>query len=541
MRYALSEPIIKLKNGDGDVVKIGIPKESAAGERRVAATPATVGKLLKLGFDVQIESGAGVAAHLRDADYVEAGATLTDGAAALWSSSDMVLKICPPSLEEVAGMPDGLQLICLFFPAQNEKLIAELAAKKCTVIALDQIPRISRAQKMDVLSSMANLAGYRAVIEAANCFGSLFGGQTTAAGRTRPAQVLVIGAGVAGLAAVVAARGLGAEVRAFDVRPAVKEQVESLGARFLELDFEEEESAETKGGYAKVMSKAFLDAEFALFAQQAKEVDIIVTTALIPGKKAPELITKAMVETMKPGSIVVDMAAEQGGNCAYTQPGESVDINGVTILGYTDLTSRLATHASQLFSTNIVNLLSDMVGDEGYGINLEDEVVRKALVTHKGEVTWPPPPDPEKAVVASSTLAVLKSVETKPLAKSGHSSESEPPSLVPLVLFVLALLALGLSNPENQLVHNLTVFTLACFVGWQVVWSVKPALHTPLMSVTNAISGIIVVGGMLQVAVGEPGSVPVLMGGAAILVASINIAGGFWVTQRMLKMFRREA
>jgi NAD(P) transhydrogenase subunit alpha len=523
-------------------VKIGIPKEIAAGERRVAATPKTVEKLIKLGFAVQIESGAGEAAFLADADYVAAGANLVDSAESLWSNSELVLKIRPPSTEEVASMPEGLQLICLFFPAQNAELIALLAAKKCTVIALDQIPRISRAQKMDVLSSMANLAGYRAVIEAANCFGSLFGGQTTAAGRTRPAQVLVIGAGVAGLAAVVAARGLGAEVRAFDVRSAAKEQVESLGARFLELDFEEEESSETKGGYAKVMSQAFLDAEFALFAEQAKEVDIIVTTALIPGKKAPELITKAMVETMKPGSIVVDMAAEQGGNCAYTQPGESVQVNGVTILGYTDLTSRLATHASQLFSTNIVNLLSDMVGDKGYGINLEDEVVRKALVTHKGEVTWPPPPDPEKAVVATPTPAATKLVETK----TAHSAKSKSASLVPVVLFVLALLGLGigLSNPKDPLVHNLTVFTLACFVGWQVVWSVKPALHTPLMSVTNAISGIIVVGGMLQVAVGEPGeplSVPVLMGGAAILVASINIAGGFWVTHRMLKMFRREA
>jgi NAD(P) transhydrogenase subunit alpha len=529
-----------VKNGDGDVVKIGIPKETHLGERRVAATPATVVKLLKLGFEVQIQSGAGESAHLLDADFVTAGATLVDSAETLWASSNLVLKVRPPSVEELALMTDSSQLISLFFPSQNSNLIDRLAAKKCTVIALDQIPRISRAQKMDVLSSMANIAGYRAVIEAANHFGSFFAGQITAAGRTRPAQVLVIGAGVAGLAAVAAARGLGAEVRAFDVRPAVKEQVESLGARFLELTFEEEEGTETAGGYAKEMSQAFLDAEFALFAEQAKEVDIIITTALIPGKKAPELITKAMVDTMKPGSIVVDLAAEQGGNCAYTQPDRAVEVKGVTILGYTDLTSRLATHASQLFSTNIVNLLSDMVGDEGYQVDLEDEVVRKALVVHQGQVTWPPPPDPEKAVAPPPTLEAPK-VAPAPVAKASHGSASEPGSLVPVVALSALLLILGLSNPDKQLVHNLTVFALACFVGWQVVWSVKPALHTPLMSVTNAISGIIVVGGMLQVGVGEPGSVPSLMGAAAILVASINIAGGFWVTQRMLKMFRREA
>jgi NAD(P) transhydrogenase subunit alpha len=521
-------------------VKIGIPKETHLGERRVAATPATVVKLLKLGFEVQIETGAGEAAHLLDPDFVTAGATLVDKAETLWATSDLVLKVRPPNLQELALMADSSQLICLFFPAQNSNLIDRLADKKCTVIALDQIPRISRAQKMDVLSSMANIAGYRAVIEAANHFGSFFAGQITAAGRTRPAQVLVIGAGVAGLAAVAAARGLGAEVRAFDVRPAVKEQVESLGARFLELTYEEEEGSETAGGYAKEMSQAFLDAEFALFAEQAKEVDIIITTALIPGKKAPELITKAMVDSMKPGSIVVDLAAEQGGNCAYTQPDRAVEVKGVTILGYTDLTSRLATHASQLFSTNIVNLLSDMVGDEGYQVDLEDEVVRKALVVHQGQVTWPPPPDPEKAVAPPPTLEAPKVAPT-PVSKASHGSASEPGSLVPVVGLSVLLLVLGLLIPDVELVHNLTVFALACFVGWQVVWLVKPALHTPLMSVTNAISGIILVGGMLQVGVGEPGSVPSLMGAAAILVASINIAGGFWVTQRMLKMFRREA
>jgi NAD(P) transhydrogenase subunit alpha len=522
-------------------VKIGILKETHEGEKRVAATPDTVGKLLKLGFEVLIESGAGEAAHLTDEAFADANARLVASAKEIWDESDLVLKVRPPTSNELGMVREGTHIISLFFPAQNSNLIDQLAAKKCTVIALDQIPRISRAQKMDVLSSMANIAGYRAVIEAANHFGSFFAGQITAAGRTRPAQVLVIGAGVAGLAAVAAARGLGAEVRAFDVRPAVKEQVESLGATFLELEYEEEEHSETKGGYAKEMSQAFLDAESALFAAQAKEVDIIITTALIPGKPAPKLITKAMVESMKPGSIVVDLAAEQGGNCAYTQPDRAVEVEGVTILGYTDLTSRLATHASQLFSTNIVNLLSDMVGDDGYEVDLEDEVVRKALVVHNGLVTWPPPPEPAKAIPPPPTQEAPQAPEpASPKAKpeTGHTGGAG--SALPVLLLVAILLAIGLSNPEDQLIHNLTVFALACFVGWQVVWSVKPALHTPLMSVTNAISGIIVVGGMLQVSVGEPGSVPVLLGAAAILVASINIAGGFLVTQRMLKMFRRE-
>jgi len=524
-------------------VKIGIPKEIHAGERRVAATPDTVGKLLKLGFEVQIEAGAGEEARLPDAGFAEAGATVVDGPNPIWAESDLILKVRPPTETELSWMKEGTHVISLFFPAQNSNLIDQLAAKKATVVALDQIPRISRAQKMDVLSSMANIAGYRAVIEAANHFGSFFSGQITAAGRTRPAQVLVIGAGVAGLAAIAAARGLGAEVRAFDVRPAVKEQVESLGARFLELDFEED-SAETAGGYAKEMSQAFLDAEFALFAEQAKEVDIIITTALIPGKKAPELITKAMVESMKPGSIVVDLAAEQGGNCAYTQPDRAVEVKGVTILGYTDLTCRLATHASQLFSTNIVNLLNDMVGEEGYAVDMEDEVVRKAMVVHNGLVTWPPPPEPEKAVPPPPTQEAPKPVEkpvvVKKSSSGGHGASQEAGSITPVLVISAVLLAIGFSDADAQLTHNLTVFSLACFVGWQVVWSVTAALHTPLMSVTNAISGIIVVGGMLQVAVADAGSVSLWLGAAAILVASINIAGGFLVTQRMLKMFRRE-
>jgi NAD(P) transhydrogenase subunit alpha len=516
-------------------MKIAVPKESAKGERRIAATPDTVRKLIKLGFEVAVEAGAGVSASLPDGLFAEAGATIV-GADAIWAEAELVLKVRPPSIAEVGCIPEGASLISLFYPAQNGDLIEALAARKITVVALDQVPRISRAQKMDVLSSMANIAGYRAVIEAANHFGSFFGGQITAAGRTRPAQVMVVGAGVAGLAAIAAARGLGAEVRAFDVRPAAKEQVESLGARFLDFHFEEEASAETAGGYAKQMSAAFIEAELAFLAKQAAECDIIITTALIPGKKAPQLITKEAVAAMRPGSIVVDMAAEQGGNCAHTQPDRAVQIKGVTILGYTDLTSRLATHASQFFGTNLFNLLKDLLGEEqgagGLVLDMEDEVVRKSTIVNQGVVTWPPPPDPEKAIPPPPTSEVP--MPTKPAAKKEVKKGS---GLVPVALAVAALALVGLSG-DAQFAQNFTVFVLACFVGWQVVWSVTPALHTPLMSVTNAISGIIVVGGMLQAASGELNLATVL-GAIAVLVATINISGGFLVTRRMLAMFQR--
>jgi len=516
-------------------MKIAVPKESAKGERRIAATPDTVRKLIKLGFEVAVEAGAGVSASLPDGLFAEAGATIV-GADAIWAEAELVLKVRPPSIEEVGCIPEGASLISLFYPAQNGDLIEALAARKITVVALDQVPRISRAQKMDVLSSMANIAGYRAVIEAANHFGSFFGGQITAAGRTRPAQVMVVGAGVAGLAAIAAARGLGAEVRAFDVRPAAKEQVESLGARFLDFHFEEEPSAETAGGYAKQMSAAFIEAELAFLAKQAAECDIIITTALIPGKKAPQLITKEAVAAMRPGSIVVDMAAEQGGNCAHTQPDRAVQIKGVTILGYTDLTSRLATHASQFFGTNLFNLLKDLLGEEqgagGLVLDMEDEVVRKSTIINQGVVIWPPPPDPEKAIPPPPTSEVP--MPTKAAAKKEVKKGS---GLVPVALAVAALALVGLSG-DAKFAQNFTVFVLACFVGWQVVWSVTPALHTPLMSVTNAISGIIVVGGMLQAASGELNLATVL-GAIAVLVATINISGGFLVTRRMLAMFQR--
>ncbi len=521
-------------------MRIGVPREIRQGERRVAATPDTVKRLLKLGFEVLVEAGAGEAASIADSALAEAGATLVEGPDGVWSSTDMVLKVNPPAEESGGGheadrLSKGQTLICLFFPAQNEEVLERVTARGATVLAMDQVPRISRAQKMDVLSSMANIAGYRAVLEAAWHYGGFFGGQMTAAGRTRPAQVLVIGAGVAGLAAIAAARGLGAEVRAFDVRPAVADQCRSLGASFLELDLPMEDS-DDGGGYAKVVSSEFLASEHRLFAAQAPEVNIIVTTALIPGRKAPILITDEMIASMAPGSIIVDLAAEQGGNCEGTVAGEVVDVHGVTILGYTDLTSRLATHASQFFSNNLVNLISHMGGAEDWKVDFDDEVIRKSTVSKDGEVTWPPPPDPEPvapATPAQKTPALpAKAPDTK-VAKSSKTTTA-----VLQLIGISFLVAIGVWAP-SAFVQHLTVFVLACFVGWQVIWNVTPALHTPLMSVTNAISGIIIVGGMLQAATGTFSAASVI-GAVAILVASINIFGGFLVTQRMLQMFRRE-
>ena len=535
-------------------MQIAIPKEVVPGERRVAATPDTVKKLIKMGFDVSVETGAGTLANYPDASYEAAGASLVRDTVLLWDSSDLVCKINPPQLRsdgshELDSLKDGATIISLLFPEQNPELVEHLQRGSTTAIALDKIPRITRAQKMDVLSSMANIAGYRAVLEAAHLYGGFFGGQITAAGKTRPAQVLVIGAGVAGLAAIGTARGLGAEVRAFDVRPATKEQVESMGARFLMLDVAMDESGESSGGYANIMSDEFLQAELACFTEQAEEVDIIVTTALIPGRPAPELILQEMVDSMKPGSVIVDLAAEQGGNCTATVPGEVVMSSGVHIVGYTDLTSRLPTHASQFFGTNVVNLLSDMGGADDFKVDFEDEVLRKSTIVREGELTWPPPPDPEKPAADEPAKAAVPAPEA-PLPKKssghGHGPSGEPMAVGPRNMIALTLAVVlaiigftAESAPVPHFVQQVTVFLLACFIGWQVVWSVTPALHTPLMSVTNAISGIIVVGGLLGVA-GPELNTAAILGAVAILVASINIAGGFLVTQRMLQMFRKE-
>ncbi len=519
-------------------MKIGIPKEIYEGERRVAATPDSAKRLQKHGFEVVVESGAGLLASFPDSAYEEAGCTVVPTVSELYDQVDIVTKVRAPAYHEAAGteevelMKEGTTLISFIWPAENESLVEMLKERKITTLGMDQVPRISRAQKLDALSSMANIAGYRAVVEAANHFPRFFTGQITAAGKVPPAKVMVVGAGVAGLAAIGAARGMGAIVRAFDTRPAVKEQVESMGAEFLELEFEEDGAG--AGGYAKVMSPEFIEAEMALFLEQAKEVDIIITTALIPGRPAPLLIKKEHVEAMRPGSVVVDLAAERGGNCEVTEHGKVVDHGGVKIIGYSDLPSRLASVASQLYGTNVAHLLDDMGKAEGYKVDLEDEVVRGALITHEGEVMWPPPKK------ADPSPAETKKAEPAPapvVVKKGGHGQQEQSSPIWLIAAGLALVGMGVGAPPSFLSH-FTVFVLAIFVGWQIIWNVSPALHTPLMSVTNAISGIIIIGGMLQVS-GSPTSPTVILGAAAILVATINIAGGFLVTQRMLQMFRK--
>lgn len=517
-------------------MKIGIPKEVRPGERRVAITPETVGRLLKLGFEVAIESGAGVGASFEDSAYSAAGVAIVPDAATLWRVSDVVLKVQPPEkrsngVHEADLLREGGTLVSFLWPAKNKELIDRLAKRKATVLAMDQIPRITRAQKFDALSSMANIAGYRAVIEAASFFGRFFTGQMTAAGKIPPAKVLVIGAGVAGLSAVGAARGLGAIVRAFDTRSEAREQVQSMGAEFLEVALAEDGAG--AGGYGKVMSAAFIAEEMALFMRQAKDVDIIITTALIPGKPAPTLITEDMVQAMRPGSVIVDLAAENGGNCALTHPGEVVVHHGVTIVGYVDLPSRLAPLASHMYGSNLAHLLGDMGGAEKWRVDLDDQVVRAALVLKEGELLWPPPkieqPSPLAKPGAQPGAQLPIEAKPKPRKSSGGT--------LGLIVGGLLLAALGTVAPKEFLSH-FTVFILAVFVGWQVIWNVTPALHTPLMSVTNAISGIIVVGGLLQLS--SEFTAPVtIIGAVAVLLASINIAGGFLVTQRMLRTFHR--
>lgn len=520
-------------------MKIGIPKEIHEGEKRVATTPDAADKIIKLGFKMCIESGAGLAANISDEAYREVGVEILPNAKTVWNAADIILKVRAPerhpelSIDEVEAMKQGQHLISFIWPAQNEKLMQQLSERKATVLAMDSVPRMSRAQKMDALSSMANIAGYRAVIEAAQHFGRFFTGQITAAGKIPPAKVLVIGAGVAGLAAIGAAKSMGAIVRAFDTRPEVKEQIESMDAEFLMLDFAEDGAG--SGGYAKTMSKEFIEAEMALFARQAMEVDIIITTALIPGKPAPELITAGMVESMKPGSIIVDLAAEQGGNCALTEKDKVVVKHDVTIIGYTNLPSRLANQSSQLYATNLRHLLTDLCPekDGNLFVNMEDEVIRGATVIKEGNITWPPPPP--------KLTGSHKPLTESPAVAEVADKQAQQPSIIrqwlPLVLTLVALFAVGNVAPPAFLEH-FTVFVLSCFVGYQVIWSVTASLHTPLMSVTNAISGIIVIGALVQVSAPDNLVVTVLSG-LAILIASINIAGGFLVTRRMLEMFRK--
>jgi H+-translocating NAD(P) transhydrogenase subunit alpha len=518
-------------------MKIGVPKEIHEGEKRVATTPEAADKIIKLGFKMCIETGAGLLANITDEAYQQVGVEILPDAKAVWQEADIIMKVRAPerhpelATDEVALMKEGQQLISFIWPAQNEALMKQLADKNATVLAMDSVPRMSRAQKMDALSSMANIAGYRAIVEAAQHFGRFFTGQITAAGKVPPAKVLVIGAGVAGLAAIGAAKSMGAIVRAFDTRPEVKEQIESMDAEFLMLDFQEDGSG--SGGYAKTMSKEFIEAEMALFAQQAKEVDIIITTALIPGKPAPELITAEMVASMKPGSVIVDLAAEQGGNCALTEKNQVVVKHDVTIIGYTNLPSRLANQSSQLYATNLRHLLTDLTpGKDGNTvINMEDEVIRGATVIKEGNITWPPPPP--------KLSAAPKAAATSEIATASENKSLVPEQVkqwLPILVAGLALFGVGAVAPTSFLSH-FTVFVLACFVGYQVIWNVSPSLHTPLMSVTNAISGIIVIGALVQVS--APSAIVSILSALAILIASINIAGGFLVTRRMLEMFRK--
>ena len=528
---------------------IGVPRETYAGEKRVATVPDVVQKLVKLGFAVTVESGAGDAANLADDTYVAAGATIAPDAAALYAASDIVFKVRPPTPAEVAQLRPGATLIGFVWPAQNPELMQAMAARGLTVLAIDSLPRqLSRAQKMDALTSMAGVSGYRAVVEAANAFGRFFNGQITAAGKIPPARVFIAGAGVAGLAAIGTAANLGAIVRANDTRAEVADQVTSLGGEFVKVDYEEEGSG--GGGYAKVMSEGFQQAQREMYAREAKDADIIITTALIPGKPAPKLITAEMVRSMKPGSVIVDMAAEQGGNCELTVPGEAVVRHGVTIVGYTDLASRLARQSSTLYSTNLLRLAEELckTKDGTINVNFDDDAIRGLTVIKEGTVTWPPP---APKIPAAPPAAAKPAAAAAPAKKSGHGhgGGGEPASARSLAVIAIvggALLWLvGAFAPATFLTH-FTVFVLACFVGYMVIWNVTPSLHTPLMSVTNAISSIIAVGALIQVAppvaagvADRPDRLILGLAVLALALTAVNMFGGFAVTRRMLAMFRK--
>jgi len=523
-------------------MRIGIPVETSDGEKRVATVPEVVEKLIKLGFSVAVESGAGDAANCSDDAYRAAGAEIIAGAAGLWAESDVVFKVTVPTSAEVDLMREGGVLIGFIWPAQNPELMQQLAARKVTVLAIDCLPRmLSRAQKMDALTSQAGVAGYRAVIEAANAFGRFFNGQITAAGKVPPAKVFIAGAGVAGLAAIGTAAGLGAIVRANDTRAEVADQVKSLGGEFVKVEYEEEGGG--GGGYAKVMSEGFMQAQREMYAKQAKEVDIIITTALIPGRPAPRLITAEMVQSMKPGSVIVDMAAERGGNCELTEAGQVVVKHGVTIVGYTDLNSRLAKQSSTLYSNNLFRLTEELckTKDGIINVNMEDDAIRGLTVIKDGEITWPAP---------ALKLPVRKPPPAKPVvAPAAHGHGSGAPASagkVAIIFGVVALLFLliGAYAPAAFLGH-FTVFVLACFIGYMVVWNVTPALHTPLMSVTNAISSIIAIGALVQIApplafgLDRPDGWIRWLAVAGIALTAVNMFGGFAVTRRMLAMFRK--
>ncbi len=522
-------------------MRIGAPTERHKGEARVALTPDSAQQLQKLGHTCLIEAGAGARAGFTDAAYEKAGVEVVADAAAVYEGADVVVRVREPVMEDVERLREGQTLISFFWPAQNEELLKAAAERKATVVAMDMVPRISRAKKMDALSSMANIAGYRAVIEAGNNFGRFFTGQVTAAGKVPPARVLVVGAGVAGLAAIGTSTSLGAITMAFDVRPEVSEQIESMGAEFVFLDFDEDttDGAET-GGYAAPSSPEFREKQLEKFRELAPDVDIVITTALIPGRPAPKLWTEDMVSMMKPGSVIVDLAAEKGGNCDLTEANERiVTDNGVIVIGYTDFPSRMATQSSTLYATNIRHMLSDLTPEKDGAIvhNMEDDVIRGATVAHAGEVTYPPPPPKVKAIAAKPKEKKKEpTAEEKRAAELAEFKAQTRNQVILLGIGSAAVLSVGLVAPESFM-RNFIIFVLAVFVGFQVIWKVSHSLHTPLMAVTNAISSIIIVGALLQI--GSTSALITILAALALLMAAVNIFGGFLVTRRMLAMFQK--
>jgi NAD(P) transhydrogenase subunit alpha len=522
-------------------VKIGTPKEVSAGEARVAMTPDSALQLQKLGYECVVESGAGVAAGFADALYREAGVEVVKTAAALWKAADIITKVRPPNATEAKRLTDEKLLISFFYPAQNTEQMELLAGKGASVIAMDMVPRISRAQKMDALSSMANIAGYRAVIEAGNNFGRFFTGQITAAGKVPPAKVLVVGAGVAGLAAIGTATSLGAITYAFDVRPEVAEQIESMGAEFVYLDFDEaQQDGAATGGYAAPSSPEFREKQLAKFRELAPDVDIVITTALIPGRDAPKLWLADMVAAMKPGSVVVDLAAERGGNCDLTVPDEKiVSENGVTVVGYSDFPSRMAAQSSTLYATNIRHMMTDLTPEKDGQVNhnMEDDVIRGATVAHEGAVTFPPPPPKVQAIAAKPKETVPEKTPEERRAEEAAAFQQQTKNQVTLLAVGGALMLLVGAYAPASFMQHFIVFVLSVFVGFQVIWNVSHSLHTPLMAVTNAISSIIILGAVLQI--GSGSFLVILLAAISVFFAGINIFGGFLVTRRMLAMFQK--
>jgi NAD(P) transhydrogenase subunit alpha len=522
-------------------VKIGTPRETIEGEARVAMTPDSARALQKLGHACVIEAGAGARAGFSDAAYAEAGVEVLPDAAAVHAAADVVTRVREPSAAELDMLRSGQTLISFFWPAQNADALERAKARGATVVAMDMVPRISRAQKMDALSSMANIAGYRAVIEAGNNFGRFFTGQVTAAGKIPPAKVLVVGAGVAGLAAIGTATSLGAITYAFDVRPEVAEQIESMGANFVFLDFEPSQDGSATGGYAAPQSEEFRQKQLEKFRELAPDIDIVITTALIPGRPAPKLWTEDMVKMMKPGSVIVDLAAERGGNCDLTVADQRiVTDNGVIIVGYTDFPSRMAAQASTLYATNIRHMLADLTpGKDGVIVhNMEDDVIRGATVTHAGEITFPPPPPKVKAIAAAKPKEKPRELtpEEKRAQEIAAFRGETRRQVALLAVGGAAVMAVGLVAPESFM-RNFIIFVLAVFVGFQVIWNVSHSLHTPLMAVTNAISSIIILGALMQV--GSTSWLITILAAAGILMAAVNIFGGFLVTRRMLAMFQK--